>query len=189
MRQSVMAHGDEGLIRRVLTLQFRLALLSLLDTLIDLLAAFRAGKFAPLPTVDEPSTPRPHRPVGGPSTIAARNQAPPRRARHTTDPAEPPADASAAALPGDPEQSAAGQADPPPRRAATPLPPPRMAMLRPEPGPRGVASHPSHVPRWPVFEIGLGTPRSARAYFVPISFRSASNCRAMISFCTSDAPS
>ncbi len=61
MRQSVAAIGDEGLVMRVLTAQIRLALLSILDMLIDLLADFRAGRLPPLRTMDESSIQRPHR--------------------------------------------------------------------------------------------------------------------------------
>ncbi len=48
MRQSVAACGDEGLIMRVFVVGIRLALLSILDTLIGLLADFRAGRLPPL---------------------------------------------------------------------------------------------------------------------------------------------
>jgi hypothetical protein len=57
LRQSVAAWGDEGLVMRVLRARICLALLSILDTLIDLLADFRAGRLPPVLPADEARAP------------------------------------------------------------------------------------------------------------------------------------
>ena len=54
LRQDVAAWGDEGMVMRVFRAGICLMLLSILDTLIDLLADFRAGRLPPvLPAYDE----------------------------------------------------------------------------------------------------------------------------------------
>jgi hypothetical protein len=149
MRQSVAAWGDEGMVMRVFRAGICLMLLSILDTLIELLADFRAGRLPPvLPAEDEPA-----RRVGFQPTIAtkcdpanepAASGAPapasrPIRARRTED--------ARAAAAGASEQSAAAQGDAAPRRSAPRLPSPRAPIRRPGHGPRAVTFYSSHVPR------------------------------------------
>jgi hypothetical protein len=103
MRQSVAAWGDEGMIMRVFRASICLMLLSILDTLIELLADFRAGRLPPvLPAKDEPARrvgfqptiatkcePADERPAPAASQRAAPSR--PSRARRADDPrAEPP---------------------------------------------------------------------------------------------------
>ncbi len=150
MRQSVMAHGDEGLIMRVLTLQFRLALVSLIDTLIDLLAAFRAGRFPPLPAVDDSPEPRsPDRP-GASSASATRHETP--SGRGTASRGRPAPGTAGARTPHDPEadapeqRAAQGARHGAPRSPGPPPAPPAPPIRHRDRAPRRVAGYPSAVP-------------------------------------------
>jgi hypothetical protein len=168
MRRCVAARGDEGLLMRVLTMRIRLALLSILDTLIGLLADFRAGRLSPvLPALDEPEH-QPHAPPphaqSDPAALFRENPA----ARRTRVPnvrfVEDPSDTPAAA----PEQNAAEPAAGTPRR-------PRLTRVSscprekgPEPGPRGIALHPSVVPRSANAAFGGRAPLPTHGQFVTI---------------------
>jgi hypothetical protein len=55
MRQSAAERGDDGWLMRVPTAQICLLLLSIIDTLIDLLARFRAGTLPPILPARDPS--------------------------------------------------------------------------------------------------------------------------------------
>jgi hypothetical protein len=140
MRQSVAASGDEGWLMRVLMEQFRVALLSILDTLIGLLADFRAGRLPLVQTVGESSGTRPLSRVDDSSTIAAQRETPSpldRAARGTR--VQAPVDVSADVTEQNAERATG--------RQVPCIPPPRVAIRRSEPGPRGIAWTPSHVPR------------------------------------------
>jgi hypothetical protein len=154
MRQSVAAWGDEGLVMRFFRASICLMLLSILDTLIELLADFRAGRLPPvLPAYDAP-TPRPSATADDPSSITAQRETPsPQRpaARHIRAPR--PATSGAAAA-NAPEQIAV-RAPPRPAFALSPAKPP---VRRPRHGPRGVAGYPSVVPRCPWPNQGAESP-------------------------------
>jgi hypothetical protein len=174
MRQSVVAHGDDGWVNRVLMAGIWTALLSLLDTLIGLLADFRAGKLPPvlpardrsaIPTdrerADQRTTPGP-RAATDPAAASPEDSAPrPVLRNRGKGPCPAPAD--------HPEKAATGQPDPAPRRSASPLSAPPLAIRRTENPPRRAALHPSHVPRWPRAEFGMREAPTTHVPFVTYS--------------------
>jgi hypothetical protein len=185
MRQSVAALGDEGLVMRVLTMQIRLALLSILDMLIDLLADFRAGRLPPLlPALDrstittkcEPANQRTVSPP--PASGEPAGPAPPRNTSRQIDaPAGTPSNSSADAGAGAPEQCTA-QA---PSGPASPPSPPTPPIRGRENAPRGAEFHPSHVPRSPAAEPGVRLDMSTHVSFVANSLHSGYRAHAAMS--------
>jgi hypothetical protein len=164
LRQSVAAWGDEGMVMRVFRAGICLALLSILDTLIDLLADFRAGRLPPvLPAYDEPESHRrdqteapliaapPLKPED-PAAAAPKRPA----ARHARAPgADAPCDApSDAPEPGSAEYAAGAPRRPIFMRVAS-----RRLVRRPESAPRGIAGCPLRVPRPAFAKSGAGDPR------------------------------
>jgi hypothetical protein len=177
MRQSVAAWGDEGMVMRFFRASICLMLLSILDTLIELLADFRAGRLPPvLPAQDESETPAPSamrdRRTDPPPTPAGPAAAFPNAA--ASRPIRAPRDACSNddddALADVPEQSAAQHrarwATPAPRRSAFTVSPPCRSIRRPAHGPRGLAMHPSAVPRSPAEKFGRWSTISSHVYFV-----------------------
>jgi hypothetical protein len=156
LRQNVAAWGDEGMVMRLFRASICLMLLSILDTLIELLADFRAGRLPPvLPAEDESETP----------AQRATSSRQGRTARHARTPgpyrAHQPRDTQADA----PEQNA----DPAPCRRISRLSPPRPALRRPEPWPYGIAWTPSHVPRPPAAQFRGSRPPSTHVQIITIS--------------------
>jgi hypothetical protein len=154
LRRNVAAWGDEGMVMRVFRASICLMLLGILDTLIELLADFRAGRLPPvLPAEherasrvgDSPAIATKCEPADAQAASAAASR--PTRARRIDDPSAPPA--------GAPEHSQADHLDPAPRhpgsRVASPSPP--LHRPGPGPGPRAIAFYPSHVPRRPFAKI------------------------------------
>jgi hypothetical protein len=178
MRQSVAAWGDEGMVMRLFRAGICLALLSILDTLIDLLADFRAGRLPPvLPAYDEPAYDEPAYDEIKDETTAEARPAPahppavskpdaasrPIRTRSADDPRAEPADV--------PDRSAAPRPGLPARHAAASLSPPRLAIRHPAPAPRADAFHPSHVPRRPAAAFGFASDQLTHAIFVTFTER------------------
>jgi hypothetical protein len=164
MRQSVAAWGDEGMVMRVFKASICLMLLGILDTLIELLADFRAGRLPPvLPAVDQSSALPSVRGMDDSSTIAARSETRSPQ-RLTSRPMRAPRDASAKISEGAPADAPEHGAVPTfalaPRYPARPPSPSRLPASRPEHGRRRIAVHPSHVPRW---RDWANTERSRRA--------------------------
>lgn len=144
---------------RVLTAQICLALLSILDTLLDLLAQFRAGTLPPIHDADDWSaipadcrTPLRQCP-------AARRSSTPRYAR---------ADAHCEALAAASEQSTPSSRCRPRLMLVSPHPPTRS----PTPGTSGIAWSRSQVPRWPIGKFEGQGVAATRAQTVTISNRS-----------------
>jgi hypothetical protein len=150
LRQSVAASGDEGLIMRVFVAGIRLALISILDTLISLLADFRAGRLPPVLPAYESSA---HRRIGrGDDTtaVAAQPETPPHggfAARHTraSGNIRPQSPCEAGAEPGQHSSNAGPDLKSP--CLALPVSPSRRPIRFAGNGPRIIAGHPSHVPR------------------------------------------
>jgi hypothetical protein len=134
LRRNVAAWGDEGMVMRVFRASICLMLLSILDTLIDLLADFRAGRLPPVLPAEDESTVATQR-----ETASRQGHAAPRERASVSVRANTPRDAPADA----PEPSAAPASRPP----AFPLPSPRAPLRHPEPGPCRIVFHPSAVPR------------------------------------------
>jgi hypothetical protein len=150
LRQSVAAWGDEGLVMRFFRASISLMLLSILDTLIELLADFRAGRLPPVLPADEPLAPSPSATTDDSSTTPPQcgttsAKAPAARRNRALRP-ETPCDAAANA----PEPTAVRA----PRRRFFSRSPTETPIRRSEPAPRGVAGYPSVVPRspWPDHE-------------------------------------
>jgi hypothetical protein len=166
MRQSVAAWGDEGMVARFFRASICLMLLSILDTLLELLADFRAGRLPPiLPARDEPedrrTIPPPAREVSAsPRRLASCHIRPP-VAAFANDPCDGAADA-----PG--ERTALAQ-----RRPCFCVAASRPPIDRRENGPRRVAGYPSHVPRSPFHSFGGKAPPISHVYFVAKSKRLA----------------
>jgi hypothetical protein len=160
MRQSVAAWGDEGMVMRVFRASICLMLIGILDTLIDLLADFRAGRLPPvLPAYDERDAPA---------------------QRETPAPRHP--DARHARRSNGARTRAAREiriADPEPGAIPAPLPlgmslaPIHLPIRRRERVTRDVPRHPSSVPRAPVQKIGVWAPPPSHAHFVTVSKHSA----------------
>jgi hypothetical protein len=179
MRQSVAAWGDEGLVMRVFKAGICLALLSILDALIDLLADFRAGRLPPvLPAEDELACAVARR-VGFQPTIATKSESAdaPSTPPSPADPAvtfprdpisrkirAPETNDRRAAPSGDPEQSAALA----PRRPGLVLVSAAFAIPRAGKWPRVFTFHPSHVPRPPADGLGFWGARPTHVFFVTI---------------------
>jgi hypothetical protein len=170
LRQSVAAWGDEGMVSRFFRASICLMLLSILDTLIDLLADFRAGRLPPvLPALER---------SGKPATSGTKDQRG----------IEPPQAAAAGAAGASPRRStgrlvrapsadaSSGAPAEAPIRPGVFLAPRRIRNRCPEHGPRGVAFDPSAVPRWPTEKIGHWRVQRSRVHFVTISDRSATRC-------------
>jgi hypothetical protein len=171
MRQSVAARGEEGWVDRVLMAGIWLALLSILDTLIELLADFRAGRLPPVLAAEL----EPGRGVGHPPTVASRDSRS-LRGRVASVRRAAPSDAGlrswADGAPDDaPVPAAAQWADRTPRRLAFTLPPPRRPVHRPEPAPRRIPGYPPVVPRWPAASLAGSDTPPTHAQFVAISYR------------------
>jgi hypothetical protein len=149
MRQSVAAWGDEGMVMRFFRASICLMLLSILDTLIELLADFRAGRLPPvLPALDESFA------------IPAANGPPRQRtaARRGQRPASP---RTPRAMPAEASESSAVA---PCRTEFTVVP-----LCLAEHGPRGVAGHPSAVPRAPGEKFGAWGSLSTHVHIVAYS--------------------
>jgi hypothetical protein len=168
LRQSVEAWGDEGMVMRVFRVSVCLLLLSILDTLIDLLADFRAGRLPPvLPAEDElprrvgfqPTIATKWGPADEPPAPAAR----PARACRTDDPPAASADA--------PEQCATEYAASAPCRPGVRLSPPSLARLLPGSANREIAWSRSRVPRWPRSEFEGRSAAPTHAHFVATTKR------------------
>jgi hypothetical protein len=170
LRQSVAAWGDEGMVMRVFRAGICLALLSILDTLIDLLADFRAGRLPPvLPAKDEPARRVGFQPTTAtecnaadePSASASPAAASPQRAerRIRAHPTEDASDDPGGACERNTERSGTMPlfARAP---AAAPLDFPYPAH------PRGHAGHPSVVPRPRTVEFGDPISTHMLAHFV-----------------------
>jgi hypothetical protein len=163
MRQCVASRRDEGWVTRAVMVLIRHELLRVLDILIGLLADFRAGRLPPVipakcepnlgvggsPTVEgrcERGNERTNQTRSGPAAWAA---SPPRGAPSRQDNA--PGDARATAPSPWPGQRTAKWATrrvaPAPRSPSPLRSPGRVSIPGPGGGPRGVASHASHVPR------------------------------------------
>jgi hypothetical protein len=164
MRQYVATCGDEGLVMRVLTAQIRLALLSILDTLIGLLADFRAGRLPPvLPANSEPG----RRAADSPAVPAECETPSPRliasrRIRAPGDGGGRMPDGTGADAPEQPAARA-------PRRAGLSPSAPHPATRRSLHPPRGMAGYPSFVPRSPAAAFGGMSVASTHTHFVAIS--------------------
>jgi hypothetical protein len=175
LRQNVAAWRDEGMVMRVFRASICLMLLSILDTLIELLADFRAGRLPPLlpalersnkqaerGTHDQQTTPPP------PEPTASADALPPRRS--TVRPVRAPlAEAPSGAATDAPARSAARRTAPALHDPRVFLAPRRLPIRHPDHAPRAVAFYPSHVPRRPVAEFGFATTSPTRAHFVTIS--------------------
>jgi hypothetical protein len=136
MRQNVAAWGDEGMVMRVFRASICLMLLSILDTLIDLLADFRAGRLPPvLPAWDEPEYRQPalrrQSKDGAPAVSTQGPAAPGIRAVSDHVAAEPQDEPAAA-----PVQSAAEPSAAAPRHPRLTLVSSHRPVSRPEPVPR-----------------------------------------------------
>jgi hypothetical protein len=150
LRQNVAAWGDEGMVMRVFRASICLMLLSILDTLIDLLADFRAGRLPPvLPAYDETPNERMAPPASVPADPAAISK---QRAasRHMSAPRAAAPHGTSADLS---EQWDAQHAAPAPRRPAFTVSPSRHLNQHAGHGPRGLVFYPSHVPRRPFEKI------------------------------------
>ncbi len=166
MRQCVASRGEEGWVTKAVMLLIRYELLCIIEILLDLLARFRAGKLPPV----LPAERAPGRWVGdsptidpGCQTVSPRHAVPrPSRAPAATR-ATAPRDASS----NPPEPSAA---DAPRRPPVVPLFPPRLVLPPPVYQPRGIASHPSQVPRPPPGRIREVATLPTRAHFVTIPY-------------------
>jgi hypothetical protein len=173
LRQSVAAWGDEGLVMRFFRASICLMLLGILDTLIELLADFRAGRLPPLlPAVDESSALPSVRGGGDSSTIAAPRDtpSPQDRAAHGVrapcrDIADAPHDAPAEV----PDQTAADDVGVARRHAELPRSPPRLPQRQPAPVPRVLAWYPSQIPRAPSEKFGGPSAAPLHVHFVTIS--------------------
>jgi hypothetical protein len=158
LRQSVAASGDEGLILRVFVAGIRLALLSILDTLIGLLADFRAGRLPPVLEAEwETRHERTAPPPSPDDRTAASKQGAASRPAHTSRTTDPRATSA-----GAPEQNATEHADAAPRRSGSPLAAPPPPVRHPGHGPRATAFRPSHVRRWSEIEAGKAFPTHAQ---------------------------
>jgi hypothetical protein len=165
MRQSVAAWGDEGMVMRFFRASICVALLSILDTLIELLADFRAGRLPPvLPAHDEYES-------------AAEGAAASPRGRASCQSREPgnrsvtAAGNACADAPGDAPDQCADQstdhnAEPALRRWRAVPPPPRLTILHPDSAPREIAWSRSRVPRWPSPEFEGRAAALTRVHFV-----------------------
>jgi hypothetical protein len=168
MRQDVAAWGDEGLVMRFFRASICLMLLSILDTLIELLADFRAGRLPPvLPAYDEHDIPA-ERAAASPRGPASRQTRAPGNASANT-----PRDAQADV----PDEGAGQSAEPSAERIAVTasrrrgarLPPPSLTRLLPEPASRDIAWSRSRVPKWPSREFESSECAPTHAIFVTIS--------------------
>jgi hypothetical protein len=177
MRQSVAECGDEGLIMRVFVVGIRLALLSILDTLIGLLADFRAGRLPPLlPALSELSTAPSGPSANGSAIIAAQPETPSLRfaaSRHTRALRNPSADAASGApgetaAPSGARSSALASRSPGVSLSARGRP-----IRDPDHDPCGIRFYPSHVPRPPAAAFGFAIAQLTHALFVAISKQTA----------------
>jgi hypothetical protein len=177
MRQDVAAWGDEGLVMRFFRASICLMLLSILDTLIELLADFRAGRLpAVLPAYDEtpderaaPPPPAPADPVAASRRSAA--------SRHTSAPR---ADDPCATAADAPERSDAVRPVQAPCRLISFGPAPRLPIRHPDHRRRGTVFYPSHVPRWPSAAFGEIAAPQTHADFVAVSYCSGTIPRTAI---------
>jgi hypothetical protein len=151
MRRRVAAWGDEGMVMRVFRASICLMLLSILDTLIELLADFRAGRLPPvLPALERPSN--------AAARGAEHHRKTPRLSPEAA--ARAPSHGAAACDISTPDAEnvratpAAGRPAQAPRAPGSPLSSPRLAIRGPATAPRGIAWCPSHVPRPPIAEFG-----------------------------------
>jgi hypothetical protein len=145
LRQNVAAWGDEGMVMRVFRASICLMLLSILDTLIELLADFRAGRLPPvLPALDESPAGQARIRRTGPSPTVPSNV---RRTRAAPTIA--------------PDSRRVGDSSTIPAKHNTgdhrPAPP-RLTFPRHEDTRRAAAGYPSRVPRPPWRNFGTDTP-------------------------------
>jgi hypothetical protein len=176
LRQNVAAWGDEGMVMRVFRASICLMLLGILDTLIDLLADFRAGRLPPvLPAEDETVIPSKQETEDtGSATPQSGDTAVPRsrgiyaaRAPFADDPRA--GDAIAVDPLGDPVDAPEQNVTIAPFRRRTARAPSRLPIRRPEPAPRGLAGYPSAVPRPPAQKSGHWDHQITHAHFITIS--------------------
>jgi hypothetical protein len=179
MRQSVAAWGDEGMVMRVFRAGICLALLSILDTLIELLADFRAGRLPPvLPARDRPAIrtsgePEDQRTAPPPPADAADAPArgATRRPIHVPDAVD--SGAASADVPGRSAAECARLPDhPSPAPPASAFPPRHIPLRHRAHGPRRLTFHPSHVPRPSGAAFWRGRATRNRVHFVTFSIHS-----------------
>jgi hypothetical protein len=148
--QFVAARGPKGWVMRIVAFfacQYARAVIELLE---GLLAEYRAGTLILPEMVDDPST-GPAR--GDPGSQATRPRVPSTPRVRSPSAADVSAAGVSAAGVGAPRAVPAGSPEryvPEPRRPGFGMSPPRPPIRRPEHGPRGLAGHPSVVPRCPV---------------------------------------
>jgi hypothetical protein len=169
MRQSVAAWGDEGMVMRVFRARICLALLSILDTLLDLLADFRAGRLPPVLPAHDEAAPRSRRSVVPAATIPAQPETPSPEGA-AARPIRAPRDGAPRAAPADaPEKRTAAMT----LRRCSPLWASHRPIVYPADAPRAIAGTPSRVPRPPWRAFGSNTELPTHAHFVTISNHSA----------------